>query len=146
MKGGRRDADDLMDGVTETKKDGLAARTQDRRSSRAAFGSVINNVPLHRGSVRPKWKFRIKLKSETLTSTHFLCSDGLASHVRGRAPASEKNIATVKAATSGVRPRRAADHPPRALRLWKLKVAGHLQSLLPLDGPSRGSIGQTLCL
>lgn len=46
----------------------------------------------------------------TPTSTHFLCSEGLASHVRGRAPASEKNIATT---TNESRPEKPKPPPPK---------------------------------
>lgn len=52
----------------------------------------------------------------TPTSTHFLRSEGLASHVRGRAPASEKNIATATTESAN-----------SAARIPQLQVPGQAQ-------------------
>lgn len=53
--------------------------------------------------------------SRTPTSTHFLCSAGLASHVRGRAPASEKYIATAATSSRPPSPETLPPEPARSL-------------------------------
>lgn len=75
----------------------------------------------------------------TPTSTHFLCSGGLASHVRGRAPAWEQNIAIAPRESRLQNPRALRPKPPdrdrqpRSAQSRKLSFARHLQRLLSLD-------------
>ena len=75
----------------------------------------------------------------TPTSTHFLCSGGLASHVRGRAPAWEQNIAIAPRESRLQNPRAlrpkppGRDRQPRSAQSRKLSFARHLQRLLSLD-------------
>ena len=75
----------------------------------------------------------------TPTSTHFLCSEGLASHVRGRAPAWEENIAISPCESRLQNPRAlrpkppGRDRQPRSAQSRKLSFARHLQRPLSLD-------------
>lgn len=75
----------------------------------------------------------------TPTSTHFLCSEGLASHVRGRPPAWEENIAISPRESrlqnpQALRPKPPGrDRQPRSAQSRKLSFARHLQRPLSLD-------------
>lgn len=104
----------LIDYVEEKEKELGGSRSPGRGArSPAAPGSVINHDPLDRqprsylynpaesdpgGGEKARDPGQAEVRGSvalrTPTSTHILCSEGLASHVRDLALASEKNIAT----------------------------------------------------
>lgn len=98
-----------------------AARTSDRErgalqpSAQLLSMGLCKEAPVLVGATKPSEtqagkdgspgsSSSLGISLPTPTSTHFLCSEGLASQVRGRAPGPEKNIAT-----TATRDRRARD-------------------------------------